>query len=171
MFAEDPAPAREVCQGCPIRRHCVVEQLKVEHGAAVENRHGVNGGLTPAQRYSLEKRGNVGCPGCNEPFDPLGHLEGVLVCEDCDIEVHVHPIPDEGDQWQGRHNPLAVRVVTWMLDHIEIDGVMPSATSLARTLSTRPGDVQRVYKALAQEGNLAETEDGYVRCVPPQLGT
>lgn len=54
FFAEDtPGPARERCRICPVHGPCLTEALADERGLAAEGRHGIRGGLTPAERARL----------------------------------------------------------------------------------------------------------------------
>ncbi|MSS84520.1 WhiB family transcriptional regulator [Actinomycetaceae bacterium WB03_NA08] len=46
--------ARQVCRECPVRRECLDEAMRHEHGKGRAYRHGMWGGLTPEQRISLE---------------------------------------------------------------------------------------------------------------------
>lgn len=100
---DDPEPARAVCQRCPIRRRCLEDALEREAAAAAVNRHGIQGGLTGAQRHSLLKRGEC-CPNCEALLDPLGWVDGWVAC-DCGWEAEVTPIPDAGDPVVRRRTP------------------------------------------------------------------
>lgn len=161
-FFEDPLPeygppdegalayARSFCVRCPVRGQCLDAELR-EEGRAVEGRRfGVRGGMTPQQRASLYRRGTRCCPRCGEAFDPLGLIDGHLVCE-CGEKV-APPIPDEGDLWLDRHTQLSKTVVAWVLANTRPGDRVPSPTSLARVLEERKDDVVRVYRALVEDG-------------------
>ncbi|MFJ6578416.1 WhiB family transcriptional regulator [Streptomyces sp. NPDC091368] len=50
------AAAKSVCSGCPVIRACLEGAMATEGGMRHENRYGIRGGLTPAQRYHLHHR-------------------------------------------------------------------------------------------------------------------
>jgi hypothetical protein len=161
-FFEDPLPddggtdeqalayARSFCVRCPVRAACLDTEL-AEEGRAVEGRRfGVRGAMTPAQRASLYRRGTRACPSCNEAFDPLGLIDGHLVCE-CGERLAAR-IPDEGDLWLDRHTALATTVVRWVLANSHPGDRVPSPSALARQLGERKDDVVRVYRAMVEDG-------------------
>lgn len=43
-------PAKDICNRCPIRERCLTEALEEEAG---QQRWGIRGGLTAAERYAL----------------------------------------------------------------------------------------------------------------------
>jgi len=46
------APARAICRACPVRFPCLEETMRSE---LVGNRHGMAGGLTPAERDNVHR--------------------------------------------------------------------------------------------------------------------
>ena len=46
---------RAVCRACPVREKCLTDQLAWEGGIASGARHGMFGGLTPAERYAVHR--------------------------------------------------------------------------------------------------------------------
>lgn len=161
-FFEDPFPedegtdeqalayARSFCVRCPVRGECLDAEL-AEEGRAVEaRRFGLRGAMTPAQRASLYRRGTRSCERCGERYDPVGLIDGHLVC-DCGEKVAA-PIPDEGDLWLDRHTALSKTVVAWVLANTKPGDRIPSPTSLARDLGERKDDVVRVYRAMVEDG-------------------
>lgn len=53
---EDTAIAISICRGCPIRAACLEHHLRIEAGHPLGLRYGIVGGLTPAERASLDAR-------------------------------------------------------------------------------------------------------------------
>ncbi|NNJ04183.1 WhiB family transcriptional regulator [Streptomyces sp. PKU-MA01144] len=47
--------AKEVCYRCPVRRECLTDAMREEHGSSHERRFGIRGGLGPRERIALEK--------------------------------------------------------------------------------------------------------------------
>ena len=47
-----------VCNGCPVQAECLAEAMRHEGTVSAKGRHGVWGGLTPAERYALYRRKN-----------------------------------------------------------------------------------------------------------------
>ena len=50
--------AKEFCNACPIQDLCLKEAMLLEDGRALMSRHGVWGGLTPEERFELERSRN-----------------------------------------------------------------------------------------------------------------
>lgn len=50
---EDIATARRICTACPVRRDCLRHALATERADRAQERSGVRGGHTPAERYAL----------------------------------------------------------------------------------------------------------------------
>lgn len=48
------APARRVCQACPVRLECLDAALVEEYGRGRSSRDGMRGALTPTERWRLE---------------------------------------------------------------------------------------------------------------------
>ena len=44
-----------VCGGCPVREACLRMALDAERGTGVYERHGVFGGLTPIERFRMQR--------------------------------------------------------------------------------------------------------------------
>lgn len=156
------AVRQQFCARCPVRRQCLSTALQMEQSSSTKYRFGVWGGLTPAQRHSLEKRGGAACPSCGALLDPLAFVIGELEC-DCGWASSVQPLPEEGDDWRDKHDALAERVVAWLIDNSEVGEPVPRPTTLARTLGARKADVVRVYDALLFDGTLKRVSKQYVR--------
>jgi len=54
--AAGTARAKAVCSHCPVRDLCLADAMSDEGGKNKDRRHGILGGLTPSQRYSLHHR-------------------------------------------------------------------------------------------------------------------
>lgn len=158
--APDPDPdqlyrARLVCMTCPSRELCIERVMEHEHTKAAENRYGVAAGTTPAQRWSMEKRGTWRCERCDGVLDPLKVIAGTLYCEHCRQRARrVAAIPDGGDDWQPRHTTLARRVVAFIVEDHPIGATVPNPTSLSDRWGARRNDMVRVYEALLADGTL-----------------
>lgn len=50
--------AKMFCNACPIQDLCLEEAMRLEYGLALMSRHGVWGGLTPEERFELERSRN-----------------------------------------------------------------------------------------------------------------
>lgn len=50
------AYAKDVCKRCPVVQSCLDDAMAAEGGKRQDNRYGVQGSLTPAQRYHLHHR-------------------------------------------------------------------------------------------------------------------
>ena len=148
------AAARAICDPCPVRRECLVEELAVEDDAAPKFRFGLRAGLTPAQRASL-RRLDVDY----SRIDPVTIRSGNLATMTGESLGKVQALPDQGNDWLPRHELLAKRVIAFMTEHIAIGTDMPSASGLAKTLGVRKADVRRVYFAMADDGTI-EPRDG-----------
>lgn len=139
-FTKGLTRARSYCNVCPVRGACLAMEMRYEVGMAESHRAGIYGGLTPAQRYSLEKRGmdysNV------DPID----LQDM--------------IPDRGDEWAERHTILAREVIAWLVENCEPGAEVPSASKMSRTLTARVGDMRRIYEALRADQILRRTNEG-----------
>ena len=58
FFSTDPRDRRYavgVCGGCPVREACLRMALDAERGTGVYERHGVFGGLTPIERFRVQR--------------------------------------------------------------------------------------------------------------------
>ena len=58
FFSTDPRDrqyAVSVCAGCPVRDACLRMALDAERGTGVYERHGVFGGLTPIERFRMQR--------------------------------------------------------------------------------------------------------------------
>jgi Transcription factor WhiB len=132
--------ARGFCDSCPVRAQCLAEEMKAEAGMPVDHRIGIFGGMTGAQRHSLEKRGTE-----YRGLDP--------------VEVRA-TIPDRGDAWTDRHTALAREVITWLVENVEPDAEVPTAAALARKMSARVVDMRRVYQALIEDQVIRRDDTG-----------
>lgn len=128
-----------------------------EQGQGVDLRFGLVAGLTPGQRFALERRGHWRCPTCGSPFDPAGFLVGELEC-DCGTSWTVRPLPERGDAWFDWHTALGQRVVTWLIENTEHGQRVPTPTALSRIIDARKTDVVHVYEALVFDGTLERHE-------------
>lgn len=145
--------ARSVCQTCSVRRECLAYVMAYENGLSVKSRGGVWGGLTPAQRRSLDVRQAPPHCECGRAFDPLQWLGRVLVCDQCGRRTAVSPLPDEGDQWDDRHTELALRIIESFNLHVAGDTVAHPKT-MAAYLDSPIAEVRRVYHELVLTGVL-----------------
>lgn len=143
------------CDSCSARIACLTASLGQEATAPMKHRYGLRAGLTPAQRYSVHKRGGANCPSCGSPFDPLMFRSGVLKCESCGLSRRVQAIPPEGDDWQDRHTLLAARVIDYFVDHHALTPAklakLPTPHWLSKRLDVRKADVSRVYDSLVYD--------------------
>ena len=58
FFSTDPRDRRHavgVCESCPVREACLRMALDAERGTGVYERHGVFGGLTPIERFRMQR--------------------------------------------------------------------------------------------------------------------
>ena len=58
FFSTDPRDRRYavgVCGGCPVREACLQMALDAERGTGLYERHGVFGGLTPIERFRMQR--------------------------------------------------------------------------------------------------------------------
>lgn len=148
------AVARKMCDNCPVRQQCLVEELQIEGNTAPQFRFGLRGGLTPAQRSSLRRR-----PIDPTQVDPVSIRTGNLVTMSGKSVGTGAPLPDQGDDWLPRHDLLAKRVVAYMVESVPLGSDMPSAAGLAKKLGARKGDVMRVYVALVEDGTVVPRDD------------
>jgi hypothetical protein len=73
------AYAVKLCNTCPVRQACLDDQMAFEQGLGKISRVGIFGGLTPRERFDLERSGqtpnrpsNCQNPRCGEPIDTRG---------------------------------------------------------------------------------------------------
>ena len=52
---------RELCSRCPVRQDCLREALDLETGLPVKKRYGIRGGLSPRERWALQRMSCVDC--------------------------------------------------------------------------------------------------------------
>lgn len=148
-YTKGMARARVLCDDCPVSAACLDLAMEHEARSAETHRFGIFGGMTPHQRFSLERRGQeVACPVCSELRDPVLLRDGDLSCINCGYSGEMAPIPNRGDQWTPRHTTLAEEVIAWMVENVEPDGEVLSAAKLSRKMSVRVNDMRRVYEAL-----------------------
>lgn len=138
VFTKSLEKARTFCDACPVRVACLAAEMKAEAGMPCDHRIGVFGGLTGAQRHSLEKRGT----------DYAG-VDPVVLRAD---------IPDRGDAWAERHTTLARNVIAWLVENVEPGAEAPTAAKLSRAMSARIVDMRRVFVAL-QEDQILQRDD------------
>lgn len=141
------------CERCPVRRQCLELALESEGSAPPKHRFGIKAGLTPAQRYSINRRRAARCPVCGTTLDPLSFRTGAHECDECGWVGRSQAVPENGDDWQPRHTPLAVRTLDYLLEHHSLRSnatrKLPSPHWLAKEFGVRKADVGRVYDALA----------------------
>lgn len=149
--------ARGVCSICPVRTECFAQVMEDEAGSAADKRFGITAGMTPEQRWSAEKRGTV-TDVKGRTLDPLRVIDGRLP------DRKVSPIPDEGDQWTRRHTTLARKFVVWLVENTKNGTEIPGPHKMSQTLDkARPGDMQRVYDAMVNDGTLKQKGNGPTR--------
>lgn len=163
-YNEGLSGAREDCDVCPVRGACLAMEMEAEQGAAIDHRAGVFGGMTPQQRYSLERRGQEPrCTLCDALRDPVKLRNGDLSCAACGVQGEMLPIPDRGDEWTPRHTEMARSVIAWLVENVQVDGEVPTNGRLARQLGLRVNDMRRVYEALEADQILENVEGTIVR--------
>lgn len=100
-YADDPADqaaAAKACRHCPVKAACLEAALVVEHGRGTTGRHGVWGGLLPAERTAVARRNgekiryrtapSVACRS-GHPFTPENTFyrsDGARQCRTCTRE-------------------------------------------------------------------------------------
>jgi ribosomal protein L37AE/L43A len=150
--------ARQMCAACPNRGRCIETVMTDEKGRAAENRFGVAAGTTPAQRWTMEKRGTWRCERCDRPIDPLRVISGILYCETCRKHSRlVAGIPDAGDGWEPRHTTLAKRVLAYLVEHHPPGDRIDPPRLFADSWGVRAGDMTTVYDALIADGTIRVT--------------
>lgn len=151
------AKARDVCAGCPVRVQCFSDAMEVEDGAAEVMRHGMRGGVTPSQRYSIWRRDSASCIECGETYDPLGLVAGEAVCG-CG-SFSEPPIPDTGDEWYPRHDALLAKLTTYLLEETEPgDRILPPYRMLEALGHRRKDDMPLCYDRLIADGLIERGE-------------
>lgn len=55
LLPADQAAAKEACAECPVLAECREQVLRLESGYGLSARHGVQGGLTPQERFDLDE--------------------------------------------------------------------------------------------------------------------
>lgn len=150
---EGYASARSICETCGVRRECGLAVMTDEADKPLADRDGVFAGMTPGQRYSLERRGTIRCL-CGHVRDPIDLVDGILACEVCGTTESVPPIPLQGDRWAKRHTTLARKLVGWLVENTEEDTRLPQPSSMVEILGSSIHDVIRVYEGLVADGTL-----------------
>lgn len=149
--------ARSVCASCPVRLNCFEAAMIEEGGSAVTRRWGVRGGVTPAQRYSIWRRDASACEQCSETFDPLGLVEGEVVCSCGDFTEP--PIPLDGDTWYPRHDALLKRLIDYLLERTKPgDRILPPYRMLLELGHRRKDDLPLCYDRLIADGLILRGE-------------
>lgn len=149
--------AKAVCATCPVRVACYEAAMAEEGGAAESRRHGVRGGVTPGQRYSVWRRDSIRCERCGETYDPLGLVAGDAVCE---CGAFTEPaIPPEGDTWYPRHDGLLKRLTEYLLEKtVPGDRILPPYRMLEELGHRRKDDMPLVYQRLIDDGLIVRGE-------------
>lgn len=166
-FSEDsgPGPAdlnvlemvrEHFCRECPARRMCLEMVMEDEDRGNDGDRFGLYAYLTPGQRRSVKKRRALRCGGCGVVRDPVLLASGIYRCPvNCgEPERRVDFIPIDGDRWTKRHTALARKVLTWIVDNVEVGGLVPPASTMSETLEARRQDMGQVYAAFVADGTL-----------------
>lgn len=149
--------ARSVCGRCPVRLQCYQAAMEEEGGAARLQRHGVRGGITAAQRYSVWRRDSMSCDRCGEVYDPLGLVEGETVCE-CGATDET-PIDPEGDRWYPRHDALLQKLIAWLIENTQPgDRIPPPYQMLLLLGHRRKDDLPLAYEKLIDDGLIERGE-------------
>lgn len=148
---------RSTCDECPVRRRCLDLVMTQERGYASQNRYGVAAGLTPAQRWSLEKRAALNCEKCGRTLDPTRLRAGNYDCE-CGARRTVAPIPDNGDRWSRRHTTLARRALAYLVADSDAGVTLPNPKPLSDEWGVHKGDMMRVYRELQADGLIERNE-------------
>jgi hypothetical protein len=131
-----------------------------EANRPLEDRDGVFAGMTPGQRYSLERRGTTRCL-CGHVRDPIELVDGILACEACGTTATVPAIPLQGDRWAKRHTTLARKLVGWLIEETLDDTKLPQPSAMVEILGSSIHDVIRVYEGLVADGTLrSRTDEG-----------
>lgn len=144
FFPDDDewGPARALCAACTARTACGALALVEEQGLDAELRFGLRAYMTPAQRESIERRGGL------KDRDPMQ-----LVLGD-DNGRRVPPVPDDGDNWPRHLTTLARKVVRWLIENVEVGGVLPAKSAICDAIGCNPTPLRRVLDALVQDGTL-----------------
>jgi hypothetical protein len=151
------AKAISICSGCPVRVECFLMAMDDEDGAADARRHGLRGGVTPSQRYSIWRRDCSRCIQCNEPYDPLGLVAGDIVCS-CGSFTEPE-IPAEGDTWYPRHDALLAKLIAYLLERTEPgDRILPPYRMLLELGHRRKDDLPLCYERLIDDGLITRGE-------------
>lgn len=149
--------ARAVCAGCPVRIPCYEAAMLEEDGSAEVMRHGMRGGATPSQRYSIWRRDSGSCIQCGETYDPLGLVAGDVVCG-CG-SFSEPPIPDTGDEWYPRHDALLAKLTSYLLEKTEPgDRILPPYRMLEELGHRRKDDMPLCYDRLIADGLIVRGE-------------
>lgn len=143
-----------LCRACPVRRECAVDIINQENGIARGGRYGVTAGMTPPQRWSVERRGVLRCA-CGHVRDPIDLVAGRLHCPKCDIDRSVPSIPVMGDRWAKRHTTIARKLVPWITQHVPIGEDMPTPTELSQQMDLSIHDILCVYEGFVADGTLS----------------
>lgn len=155
-----PAPlakAEAVCASCPVRVECFLEVMAYEEGAADARRAGYVAGTTASQRYSIWRRDVLRCIQCLEPYDPLGLVEGDVVCS-CGHFTEP-PIPPEGDTWYPRHDALLAKLIDYLLEKTTPgDRILPPYKMLEALGHRRKDDLPLCYERLIDDGLIVRGE-------------
>lgn len=93
--------AIKLCDSCPVRQECLDDTMRIEAGLGKISRVGIFGGLTPAQRFNLERKGgdtSIRPPG--RPRRPIRHgtfngykthrKRGEEACDECRAAQRVY---------------------------------------------------------------------------------
>jgi len=88
----DPTEARALCDTCGERRECLDAAMVHEVGTIESQRFGIYAGLTPEQRYTLERRGDSWRCWCGDLRDPIDLRAGLLCCATCNRGGETSPL-------------------------------------------------------------------------------
>ena len=88
-YADDPADqaeAAKACRHCPFKTACLEAALVVEHGRGTTGRHGVWGGLLPAERTAVARRNGEKIRYRFTPENTFYRSDGARQCRTCTRE-------------------------------------------------------------------------------------
>ena len=131
-----------VCAQCPVRIQCAEEAMLQEGDSDELVRFGFRGYMTPQQRASLARRGGL------RGRDPIDVVEGR------DGDRRVPPIPLHGDKWSRHHTTLARKIIPYLNSNCEVGALIPTRAQLCEALGCKLTPLNRVLKALVQDGVL-----------------
>lgn len=155
--------AREICARCPVRAECGDWAMSNEVGLSGKRRHLLYAGLTPAQRGLVEARGDWSEESgfVDRGTDPI-HFNTAYAIDG------VRTVSEQGEDWTDRHTEVARDILAWVSVTVVNGQLLPAYRDLARIVHARDATVRRVLEALAEDGMVRGTEQGYVLVASPR---